>query len=113
MARIQWTDREDDVLALVIGGLSNEEIAARLTISRRTVEARLRALFRKAGVTRRTQLAARYQGSDMAPTEPAGAQRPGISDGPAGHYLVYRILSPIVVWPMGRPRPMTSLLSAP
>ncbi|MGH3853460.1 MAG: helix-turn-helix domain-containing protein [Pseudonocardiaceae bacterium] len=81
MARIQLTDREDDVLALVIGGLSNEEIAARLAISRRTVEAHLRALFRKAGVTRRTQLAALYQGSAL--TEPSGSRRPGDSDGPA------------------------------
>ncbi|MGH3831217.1 MAG: helix-turn-helix domain-containing protein [Pseudonocardiaceae bacterium] len=83
MARIQLTDREDDVLALVIGGLSNEEIAARLAISRRTVEAHLRALFRKAGVARRTQLAALYQDSDMALAEPSGSRRPDASDGPA------------------------------
>lgn len=77
MARIQLTDREDDVLALVIGGLSNDEIAARLAISRRTVEAHLRTLFRKTGVVRRTQLATLYRGSDMAAAEPLGPERPG------------------------------------
>jgi len=77
VAGIQLTDREDDVLALVIGGLSNDEIASRLAISRRTVEAHLRTLFRKTGVTRRTQLAVLYQRSDMAATEPSGPERPG------------------------------------
>ncbi|MBV8541269.1 MAG: helix-turn-helix transcriptional regulator [Pseudonocardiales bacterium] len=83
MARIQLTDREDDVLALVIGGLSNDEIAARLAISRRTVEAHLRALFRKTGVTRRTQLAALYQRNDMTAAEPSGPEAPGAVNGPA------------------------------
>lgn len=76
MARIQLTDREGDVLQLVIGGLSNDEIAARLTISRRTVEAHMRTLFRKVGVSRRTQLAALYQGSEIAATEQPGSERP-------------------------------------
>jgi DNA-binding CsgD family transcriptional regulator len=70
MTTTQLTDREDEVLRLVIGGLSNHEIAARLAISRRTVEAHMRALFRKTGVTRRTQLAALYQGSDMVAEQP-------------------------------------------
>lgn len=83
MARIQLTDREDDVLALVIGGLSNDEIAARLAISRRTVEAHVRTLFRKTGVSRRTQLAALYQGGDMAAAEPSGPARPGAINSPA------------------------------
>jgi DNA-binding CsgD family transcriptional regulator len=64
VARIQLTDREDEVLRLAIRGLSNDQIAADLTISRRTVEAHMRTLFRKTGVTRRAQLAVLYQGSD-------------------------------------------------
>jgi DNA-binding CsgD family transcriptional regulator len=80
VARVQLTDREDDVLQLVIDGLSNDEIAARLAISRRTVEAHLRTLFRKAGVSRRTQLAALYQGSDMAAAEPFEPARLGASN---------------------------------
>jgi DNA-binding CsgD family transcriptional regulator len=51
------TAREDEVLRLAVQKLSNDEIAARLNISRRTVEAHLRTLFRKTGVTSRSQLA--------------------------------------------------------
>ena len=52
----ELTSREDEVLRLAAGGLSNDEIAVRLEISRRTVEAHLRTLFRKTGVSRRSQL---------------------------------------------------------
>jgi DNA-binding CsgD family transcriptional regulator len=62
VSRSQLTDREDEVLRLVISGLSNDEIATRLGISRRTVEAHMRTLFRKTGARRRAQLAALYQG---------------------------------------------------
>ncbi len=64
MATTQLTHRETEVLDLAIGGLSNDEIATRLAISRRTVEAHMRTLFRKAGVSRRAQLVALYQGGD-------------------------------------------------
>jgi DNA-binding CsgD family transcriptional regulator len=53
----ELTARENEVLALAAEGLGNEEIADRLEISRRTVEAHLRTLFRKTGVSRRSQLA--------------------------------------------------------
>ncbi|MGH3720542.1 MAG: helix-turn-helix domain-containing protein [Pseudonocardiaceae bacterium] len=78
MTRSQLTHRENQVLELVIGGLSNDEIAARLVISRRTVETHLRTLFRKTGVVRRAQLAALYQGSDVV-----AAERSGGTDAPA------------------------------
>ncbi len=80
MATTQLTHREAEVLDLAIGGLSNDEIAARLAISRRTVEAHMRTLFRKAGVTRRAQLAALYQGSDVS----AGLSVPGSPDAADG-----------------------------
>lgn len=51
------TDREEQVRSLVAKGLGTDEIAAELAISRRTVEAHLRNLFQKLGVTRRVQLA--------------------------------------------------------
>ena len=54
----ELTAREGEVLRLASDGLSNDEIADRLDISRRTVEAHLRTLFRKTGVSRRGQLAA-------------------------------------------------------
>ena len=65
MARAQLTRREDEVLRLAVAGRSNEEIAALLAISRRTVEAHMRTLFRKIGVTRRTQLAALYPDGEL------------------------------------------------
>lgn len=52
------TAREDQIRALVVDGLTNEEIASALRISSRTVEAHLRMLFRKLGVHRRDALAA-------------------------------------------------------
>lgn len=57
MATSRLTSREEQVRALVVAGLTNEEIAARLEISSRTVEAHLRMLFRKLGVSRRDELA--------------------------------------------------------
>jgi DNA-binding CsgD family transcriptional regulator len=82
VSKIQLTGREDEVLRLALGGRSNDEIAATLEISRRTVEAHMRTLFRKTGVTRRTQLAAMYQrpedGAELSVPEP-----PASADGAA------------------------------
>ncbi len=51
------TDREADVLRLVIDGLANKEIAAALGLSPRTVEKHVERLLRKAGARSRTELA--------------------------------------------------------
>lgn len=48
------TEREAEVLKLVAAGLSNAAIAERLTVSPRTVNAHLRSIFTKLGVTSRT-----------------------------------------------------------
>ena len=72
------THREHEVLHLAIRGLSNDEIAARLAISRRTVEAHMRTLFRKTGVTRRAQLAALAPRGDQTA---AGSPGPQPADG--------------------------------
>jgi DNA-binding NarL/FixJ family response regulator len=56
---VTLSDRERDVLRLVVGGASNDEIGARLGISSRTVESHLRRLFERLGVASRTELAAR------------------------------------------------------
>lgn len=51
--------REREVIAAVVEGLSNDEIAVRLGISPRTVESHLRRLFERHGVASRTELATR------------------------------------------------------
>jgi DNA-binding NarL/FixJ family response regulator len=51
------TKREADVLELLAGGASNREISRHLYLSEKTVKAHLAAVFRKLGVTNRTQAA--------------------------------------------------------
>jgi DNA-binding NarL/FixJ family response regulator len=51
------TRRESDVLQLLSKGSSNREISRHLFLSEKTVKAHLAAVFRKLGVTNRTQAA--------------------------------------------------------
>jgi DNA-binding CsgD family transcriptional regulator len=51
------TPAELDVVRLVAEGLTNKDVAARLFISPRTVQAHLAHIFTKLGVTSRMQLA--------------------------------------------------------
>ncbi len=51
------SDREIEVLALVCGGASNDEIGASLGVTEKTVESHLRRLFDRYGVLSRTELA--------------------------------------------------------
>jgi DNA-binding NarL/FixJ family response regulator len=51
------TKRESDVLRHLAGGSSNREISRMLFLSEKTVKAHLAAVFRKLGVTNRTQAA--------------------------------------------------------
>jgi predicted ATPase/DNA-binding NarL/FixJ family response regulator len=53
------TGRERQVAGLVASGLSNREIAARLVISQRTVDAHVNHIFAKLGVSSRVQLTRR------------------------------------------------------
>jgi DNA-binding NarL/FixJ family response regulator len=46
-ARLGLTQRESEVLALLVGGLSNRAIAARLVVSDDTVKTHLRGVYRK------------------------------------------------------------------
>ena len=51
------TQREHDILALLAEGRANRDIAGHLFLSEKTVKAHLAAIFRKLGVTNRTQAA--------------------------------------------------------
>ncbi|MBV9448004.1 MAG: AAA family ATPase [Streptosporangiaceae bacterium] len=51
------TGREHEIATLVADGLSNREIAHRLVISKRTVDAHIEHIFAKLGVSSRVQLA--------------------------------------------------------
>ena len=58
-SRFGWdalTSSEHQVVVLVADGLTNAEIAARLVLSRRTVEAHLRRVYVKVGLSTRPQL---------------------------------------------------------
>lgn len=57
----QLTPRETEVLVLVAGGLLNKEIALRLSIQEQTVKNHLVRIFRKLGVHRRAEAAARIR----------------------------------------------------
>jgi len=51
------TNREREILALIAGGLSNQEIADELCVSRHTVKTHLYNIFKKIGVPNRFQAA--------------------------------------------------------
>lgn len=54
------TKREQQVYDLVKTGLANKEIAYRLEITENAVKVNLVQIFRKVGVSNRTELAMRY-----------------------------------------------------
>jgi DNA-binding NarL/FixJ family response regulator len=56
---VRLSERELDVVRLVVDGRSNDEIAARLGIGPKTVESHLRRLFERLDLASRTELATR------------------------------------------------------
>jgi predicted ATPase/DNA-binding CsgD family transcriptional regulator len=54
---VPLTSREQEIAELVTEGLSNRQIAARLVISKRTVDAHIEHIYGKLGVSSRVQLA--------------------------------------------------------
>jgi RNA polymerase sigma factor (sigma-70 family) len=67
------SQRERDVLKLVVAGLGNKEVADRLAISTATVKVHLTHIFRKLGVHGRVELAATYYNCGApAETNPPG-----------------------------------------
>ncbi len=57
--RIHLTERERDVVQLVVDGRSNDEIGAALGIGARTVETHLARIFERFAIASRTELATR------------------------------------------------------
>jgi DNA-binding CsgD family transcriptional regulator len=54
---LPFTDREREIIMLIADGLSNREVAERLTLSVRTVESHVFRAMAKTGTTNRTELA--------------------------------------------------------
>jgi len=66
------TDRELQTVALIVDGLSNDEISATLGITNRTVQAHLKNAMRKTGTRTRTQLAVHALRSGLVASNPIG-----------------------------------------
>lgn len=61
----ELTERELEIAKLVATGATNREVGKELSLSSRTIEAHLRRIFKKTGVTSRTGLAAHMFRSGM------------------------------------------------
>ncbi len=69
------TEREREVLALLAGGLSNAEIARRLTVSISTVKYHLRGIYSKLGAANRAEAVALALENKIIPSQPKGSSR--------------------------------------
>jgi DNA-binding NarL/FixJ family response regulator len=73
----ELSDRQRDVLRLLADGCSNEEIAARLFISRNTVKFHLRLIYQRLGVRNRVEAADHVRGRGPHPIGWLGPTREG------------------------------------
>jgi DNA-binding NarL/FixJ family response regulator len=73
--RERLSPREQEIVHLIVGGLSNLEAAVRLGITEATVKAHLTRIFQKLALRGRAQLTARYHGSVVAPAPVRGTGR--------------------------------------
>jgi DNA-binding NarL/FixJ family response regulator len=78
------TRRETDVLQLLAGGSSNREISRQLYLSEKTVKAHLAAVFRKLGVSNRTQAAMAAVAMGMGTPQPPVGRRGLVESGLKG-----------------------------
>src|SRR5262245_1984248 len=69
--RDQLTEQELQIAQFVAQGLSNREVGAQLFLSPRTIAAHLRSIFRKLGISSRTELARLHLESASAPADDA------------------------------------------
>jgi two-component system response regulator DegU len=70
------TTRETEILLLLVEGQSNKEISERLYLSEKTVKAHLAAVFRKLGVSNRTQAAMAALSMGIADANPVAEGAP-------------------------------------
>ena len=56
-SRPELTDREREILRLLVGGATNREVGDQLHLSHNTIKFHIRQLLEKAGVSNRTELA--------------------------------------------------------
>lgn len=71
------SEREQEVLALLAQGAANKEIAAKLTITERTVKAHVTSIFNKLGVNSRTEaVAVALRSGLLSDQKPDGSGRP-------------------------------------
>jgi DNA-binding CsgD family transcriptional regulator len=68
------TPREREVVAFAAAGLSDREIAERLTVSVRTIEGHLYRAYAKLEVTSREQLGAAFGSGGATPAPPGGSE---------------------------------------
>ncbi|MGW0035166.1 helix-turn-helix domain-containing protein [Gordonia sp. NPDC003376] len=64
------TDREREILEVVVSGASNSQIAERFTISIETVKSHVKRILRKLNAANRSELIARYGGLGSTVTDP-------------------------------------------
>jgi DNA-binding NarL/FixJ family response regulator len=69
---VRLSERELEVVTLVVEGLSNDEVATRLGIGAKTVESHLRRLFERLDVASRTELATRALREGWLDVPPTG-----------------------------------------
>jgi DNA-binding NarL/FixJ family response regulator len=75
-ARVELTERELDVLNALADGLSNKAIGKRLWLSEQTVKFHLTSIYRKLGVSSRTEAIATAYGRRLATSKTAGEPAP-------------------------------------
>jgi DNA-binding NarL/FixJ family response regulator len=76
--RSNLTAREVEVVGLLVDGMTNKEIAARLVLSRRTVHAHLSNAMRRTNTRTRTQLAVLALRRGIVPLECAESVPDGL-----------------------------------
>ena len=62
-----FTDREKEVLYLLLKGLNNKEISKKLFISNHTTKAHVASIYKKLGVTNRTSAAIKAKDNNIIP----------------------------------------------